>query len=112
MVWLKCLKIFLNFTFILCETQLVLNLLIVRYQVDIYIILYIILTHSVSPPNIYQQKPCSFSSLPLFCFKKTMFTIDSPSPGPGPACSFEGSEEGERQVRVPEDTPPGIASVV
>ena len=41
-----------------------------------------------------------------------MFTIDSPSPGPGPACSFEGSEEGERQVRVPEDTPPGIATVV
>ena len=27
--------------------------------------------------------------------------------GPGPACSFEGAEEGERQVRVAEDTLPG-----
>ena len=27
--------------------------------------------------------------------------------GAGPACTFAGANEGERQVRVPEDTPPG-----
>ena len=30
--------------------------------------------------------------------------------GPGPACTFAGAKEGDRQVRVPEDTPPGKQS--
>ena len=73
---------------------------------------WIIVISKVMSLVLWGEKSNYFESSPGLMMKTILRKVPKAflvSGGGGPACSFAGaaSNEGERQVRVPEDTPPG-----